>query len=189
MCCLHVIFGLAAAAAAIAQLCAHRDGIDQIFATDSDAAADETAVSVSAVKSIAAVPSLSSAAAAVPSISAQTKTTAAGTATGTNATGTTTGTTVSGTATGTTATGTPIPTPTTGTGTGSSAMLAASPAEHHVLAHAIAYISQAARTHKSKSASANGGGGGGGDSATELRFAAGEKGLIQMRGRSFAPNM
>jgi hypothetical protein len=46
-------------------------------------------------------------------------------------------------------------------------MLAASAAEHHVLAHAIAYISQAARTHKSKSASASGGGGG--DSATELR--------------------
>jgi hypothetical protein len=66
-------------------------------------------------------------------------------------------------------------------------MLAASPAEHHVLAHAIAYISQAARTHKSKSASASGGGGGG-DSATELRFAAG-KSLVQMRGQSYAPNM
>ncbi len=160
---MHMIFGLAAAAAAIAQLCAHRDGIDQIFATDSDAAADET--TVSAVKSIAAVPSLSSAAAAVPSIHAQTK----ASATGTTATGTATGTaigaasgTVSGTTSGT-ATGTPTPT----TVTGSSAMLAASAAEHHVLAHAIAYISQAARTHKSKSASASGGGGG--DSATELR--------------------
>jgi hypothetical protein len=48
-------------------------------------------------------------------------------------------------------------------------MLAASAAEHHVLAHCVAYISQAARTHKSKAASSNANGGNGGDSSTELR--------------------